>query len=276
MFIKNHLLFEDDGAPMPFQATPHTGGNYKPQYLVIHYTGSANPQSTIDWFLNLQSQVSAHLLIARNGSITQFAPFNKITWHAGKSQWKGLSGLNRFAVGIELVNAGKLIKNGSSWRSQLDRTLIKNGEVMVAAHKNETTTNGWQEYSGRQLESAIEVSTLLVRTYNLFDVVGHDEISPFRKSDPGPAFPMTSFRAKVMGRKNELLDEYKINQQANIRSGPGTTYQELTAPLPKGTPISVLKTEGNWSFVEVRATVNGIMDLEGWVYSRLIGPPVQN
>ena len=74
-----------------------------------------------------------------------------------------------------------------------------------------------------------------------------------------------------MGRLDDTMDEYVTSAELNIRSGPGTIFVPLTIPpMPAGTPVVVLKTEGTWSFVDVQAVVNGVMDLEGWVASKFL------
>ncbi|MXV49817.1 N-acetylmuramoyl-L-alanine amidase [Pedobacter sp. HMF7647] len=270
MKISNHLLFDNEGKQVSFKPTPNKGGRYTPQYLVMHYTAATTAESAISWFMTPIAQASAHLLIDRDGTVTQFAAFNIICWHAGKSQWNGLVGMNQFSIGIELVNAGRLQKSGDKWICPVDQQHVADDEVIIATHKNENTPAAWQQYSGKQLEVAIEIAALLVKTYGLKDVVGHDDISPIRKSDPGPAFPTGSFRSKVMGRKDETIGEFITAEDLNIRSGAGTAFSTLSDPLPKGTKVSLLKSEGTWSFVEVMETVHGIMDLEGWVSSKFL------
>lgn len=269
MQIKNHLLHHDNGTPVSFKATPNKGGRYTPQYLVMHYTAATTAQSAINWFMQPVAQASAHLVIAPDGDITQFAPFNIITWHAGRSQWKGLTGLNQFSIGIELVNGGRLMRSGNKWVCPVDRCVVPDDEVTMATHKNETTQAPWHEYSPKQVEVAVQIAALLVKTYGLKDVIGHDDIAPLRKSDPGPAFPMSSFRSRAMGRRDDTLDEYVTSDELNLRSGPGTSFSILSV-LPKGTVITAMKTEGNWTFADVQATVDGVMDLEGWVSSKFL------
>lgn len=269
MQIKNNRLFDNSGTQVEFVSTPNKGGTYTPQYLVMHYTAATTFDSSLNWFKNPLAQASAHLLIGRDGRITQFAPFNIVTWHAGRSQWRGLVGLNQFAIGIELVNGGKLVRSGDKWLCPVDKKTVPDAEVIMATHKNEAIVAAWQEYTDVQMEVAIEIAALLVKTYGLKDVVGHEDIAPLRKSDPGPAFPMASFRSRAMGRRNEDIDEFITASELNLRAGAGTTFSIL-ATLPAGTPVLILKTEGNWSFVEVLATVNGIMDLEGWVSSKFL------
>ncbi|MEA5260410.1 N-acetylmuramoyl-L-alanine amidase [Arcicella aquatica] len=270
MKILNHLLYTDDGKQVSYRPTPNKAGKYTPSYLVMHYTAATKASGSIAWFLNPTAKASAHLVIDRDGTITQFAPFNIITWHAGVSQWNGLNGLNSYSIGIELVNGGKLAKQGGKWVCPVDKTTVSDDDVIIAKHKNETAENGWQEYSEKQLSVAIDVATLLVKTYQLKDVIGHEDIAPFRKTDPGPAFPMTSFKAKAMGRKDATLDLYKTSTQVNIRKGAGTQFETITDMLPANTKVTVFKREGTWSFVEVLDTVHGLNDIEGWVSSKYL------
>lgn len=270
MKIKNHRLYYNDDKQVPYFLSPNSGGIYRPEYLVMHYTAATTAESAISWFKTPIAQASAHLVIGRDGAVTQCAPFNVVTWHAGKSQWKGIIGLNKSSIGIELVNAGKLVKVGDRFICAVDRKVIDPDDVIKATHKNETTENYWQEYTARQMEVTFEISALLVKQYSLKDVIGHEDISPIRKSDPGPAFPMASLRSRSIGRANESLDEQETNILLNIRSGPGSEFSLLTDPLPKGTRVIKLKTEGNWSFVEVIDVVHGVMDLEGWVSTKYL------
>lgn len=270
MKIKDHLLFDANGNQVDYHPTPNKRGTYKPQYLIMHYTAVTTAQSTINWFLNRQASASAHLLIDRDGSVHQFAPFNEVCWHAGESHWAGLSGLNKYSIGIELVNGGRLTKVGESYICPVDKKTVPNQEVMLATHRNEQTEHPWHEYTEQQLEVAQEIAAVMAHAYRLKDVLGHDDISPIRKSDPGPAFPMKSFRAKALGRENPTIDEYNTAVDLNIRSGPGTGFPVLTQPLPPNTKVLVMKREGNWSFVEVIDVVHGLMDLEGWVFTKYL------
>ncbi|RDV16759.1 N-acetylmuramoyl-L-alanine amidase [Pontibacter diazotrophicus] len=265
MEIKNHVLYDPDNTRITYSHTPNRSGLYVPKYLVMHYTAVTTMQSTVNWFQNPNAQASAHLLIGRDGAIHQFAPFNVVTWHAGRSSWRGLSGLNWHSIGIELVNGGRLVRKGAKWVCPVDGRPVPDDNVVMAVHKNENQVAGWHEYTEQQLEVSLHIASLLVNAYNLQDVLGHEDISPLRKSDPGPAFPMSSFRARAMGRRDETLDEYVTSTDLNIRSGPGAGYSVLSRPLPAGTRVLSLKQEGNWSFVEVLDVVHGIMDLEGWV-----------
>lgn len=270
MKIVNHLLHDNNNQQVDLRLTPNKGGKLNPSYLVMHYTAATLGRGSISWFLNKDAKASAHLLIDRDGTITQFAPFNVVTWHAGQSQWNGLVGLNKHSVGIELVNGGRLARSGLTWICPVDRKAVPDSEVVLARHKNESSESGWHVYTEIQIQTAIEVAALLVKTYELKDIVGHEDIAPHRKSDPGPAFPMGSFRSRAMGRKENEAVIHITSTEVNIRSGPGTHFTPVTDPLPVDTRVEVLKREGNWSFVDVADVVHDLNDLEGWIFSKYL------
>lgn len=265
MKIVNHILQLTNSNPVLFKPTPNKSGKYRPEYLIMHYTASSSFDSAVSWLTNKAAKASAHLIIGKDSKICQLAPFNMVTWHAGISFWNGLDGMNKFSVGIELVNCGRLARSVSGYYCPLDRKVIPNAEVTLALHKNESKESAWESYSEVQLNIATEVSALIYDHYKLKDVIGHDDVSPFRKSDPGPAFPMSSFRSKIAGRKGLDSDTHATTTVLNIRSGPGAGFDLISDPLPKGTKVHVIKTNGNWSFV-----LAADRDLEGWVSSRFL------
>lgn len=197
--IRNHRL-EDNGHPVTFDATTNMGGALDPKYLIIHYTAGLTLDGAVTWFKKPEAKASAHITIGRDGTIVQQVPFNHIAWHAGKSKWDSLVGMNGYALGIELVNAGKLARRADGAWVNWANNVIPDAEVVVLTHKNESQPAGWHVYTQAQLDAAIEVSRALNERYKFFDILGHDDVSPGRKVDPGPAFPMISFEAKVMGR----------------------------------------------------------------------------
>lgn len=199
--IKNHLLEGID-----YKRSPSQSGKIKPKYLVIHYTAGRSYEASLNTLAGPHAKVSAHLLIARDGRISQLVPFNKKAWHAGKSEWKGLTGLNAYSIGIELDNYGKLSKTaGGSWQTYFGKK-VPDDQVIVAKHKHGGKLCGWHTYSEEQLEVLEEVALAIFNHYKLEDVIGHEDIAPGRKTDPGPAFNMDSFRSLLLGRENEEAD----------------------------------------------------------------------
>lgn len=141
--------------------TKNVGGKITPIFIVMHYDAASNATSAINWMTNPSSKVSAHLHISRDGVITQLAPFTTKCWHAGESTWKGYTGLNSYSIGIELQNDGK------------------------------------QPYTDKQLEVAEQVCRALVSAYAIKEIVGHSDIAPKRKVDPGKLFPMARFKKLI-------------------------------------------------------------------------------
>ncbi len=160
--------------------SPNVGGYISPTLIVIHYTGGSSAKSAVNTFLRKASKVSAHVVIGARGSITQMVPFNRRAWHAGKSSWKGRPSCNGFAVGIELVNPGWLASDG-----------------IRARHKSGGPIRTWGLYPDVQVRSCADVCRSLLTYYHIQDIVGHDDVSPGRKTDPGPAWDWPSFLERV-------------------------------------------------------------------------------
>ena len=266
--LRHRLRFED-GTAVPYVVSPNRGGRLQPRYLVMHYTAGGSVAGTVGTLTDPNSRASAHIVIGRDGDVTQLVPFNRIAWHAGHSRWHGLRGLNAYSIGIELDNAGRLERQGNEWRSWFGRTYPR-AEVTEATHKNESRLTGWHVFAPAQIEAAIHIGRLLATHYKLRDVLGHDDISPGRKSDPGPAFPMTSFRSAVMGREWDGIENFETVTRLNIRRGPGADFEKLAAsPLAPGTRLTIEMRQGNWCQVEVLGD-DDLPSETGWVHGDYI------
>lgn len=270
MKIKNHRLLMDDDSPYPFVRSPNQQGKVQHEFLVFHYTSGGSAAGSISWLTDTAAKASAHVVIGRDGSITQLVPFDRVAWHAGTSSWEGFEGMNRYSLGIELDNAGRLVRRGNSWRSWFEKEYDDN-EVIEAVHKYETETAGWHSYTPKQIDSAMDLSVLLMNHYQLRDVLGHEDIARGRKSDPGPAFPMANFRARLQGRKDNHPPIYKTTAVLNIRTGPGTANPTIEgSPLSSDTRIEPLTKQGSWWLVDVLDSSGPTMDMQGWVHSRYV------
>lgn len=274
MKVLNHRLVDNFDNPFAFRDSPNKGGIMTPEYLIMHYTAGGSMDGSVSWLCDPAAKASAHLVIGRDGQIVQLVAFNRVAWHAGQSQWAGRSGLNGSSIGIELDNAGRLERAGSRWVSTITKRVYADDDVLVANHKQDhpgTPPSGWHEYTEAQMEAAFQVGQALMAKYRFKDVLGHEDIAPGRKSDPGPAFPMTSFRGRLMGRADSELDVYRTSADLNVRVGPGTEYAVLPgSPLPVGTRVGVLEQSGVWWRVDVLDAVAGAMDLVGWCHSRYL------
>jgi N-acetylmuramoyl-L-alanine amidase len=263
--IRNHRLVGDRVA---FRATPNTGGVLKPRYLVLHYTAGSSAASSIESLCTKKPQgnASAHLVLARDGAITQLAPFNVVTWHAGVSQWLGVEGLNTASIGVEIDNAGPMNQVGDRYVAWFGREYPAS-EVLLAAHKHGGPVRPWHAYTAAQIERCLELAELLVQHYGLQDVLGHDDIARGRKQDPGPAFPLASIATRALGRGDDAPPRFVVTTDGlNIRKGPDAGADPVAPPLACGTLLRLLEPGSRWSRVEVE----GPSDVEGWVHNHFI------
>lgn len=208
MRVINHKLMQTDGSPVRYEPSPNVSKNRTivPRFLIIHYTAGSSLQSTINWFLNPDAKASSHLLIGRTGETVQMASFNRRAWHAGLSSWGEINDLNSHSIGIELDNAGEMIQlSDGTWRSSFGRK-YPDDEVFMGPHQHDDLNapeSGWHDYTEVQLQACFDAAAALHAKYNFDAVLGHDDISPGRKRDPGPAFAMEAFRARLFGRRTE-------------------------------------------------------------------------
>ena len=269
--IKNHRLAEGQ-SNVPYVQSPNVGGALNPQFLVIHYTASGPGSDIAKYFAKPSAKVSAPLVIARKGNVTQCVPFNVVGWHAGKSVWTDRAGvkhvgLNSNSIGIEIENWGPLRKTGAGWVSWTGAA-VDSGKVIEARHKYGTPDGGWEIFTEAQVEATLRAAIAICDEYGIEEIVGHDDIAPGRKSDPGPAWKMDSFRAKVLGRSDNAMPTFVIRSPTglNIRSGPGIEYALVKPnPLADGTQVLIHEANGNWRLVSV-LDPNGQPDFTGWVH----------
>jgi N-acetylmuramoyl-L-alanine amidase len=269
--IQNHRLVGDQ---VTFRQTPNTGGAMQPRYLVMHYTAGRSLESSVESLCTRKPQgnASAHVVLGRDGRIVQLAAFNVVTWHAGISHWNGLTGLNQHAVGIEMDNAGRLHREGDRYVAWFGKS-YPGDEVLLAEHRHGGGTQPWHTFSEVQIERALELSDALVAHYGLEDLLGHEDVAPGRKTDPGPAFPLQAVRSRVMGRGEDAPRRLIVTASAlNIRGGPGANYDKVAPALRRGTELLLLEPRDRWSLV----AVVGITDVEGWVcndFIEALAPP---
>lgn len=198
MTIQAHKLVEATQLPSP----NHGGKLVDPKYIVVHYTAGRSAASSARWLCDKKSRASAHLVIGREGSLLQLVKFDTVAWHAGQSSWKGLSGLNSASIGLELDNPGIVNRVNGKWRALGLGIDYSDADVVEAPGPNGGPVRGWVLYSQVQLELLESICRELVESYpSIVDALGHSEIAPNRKSDPGGAFDLDTFRSRLFGRE---------------------------------------------------------------------------
>ena len=244
--IRHHRLVGDH---VGFRATPNVGGVLKPRFLVLHYTAGSSAASSIESLCTKKPQgnASAHLVLARDGAITQLAPFNVVTWHAGVSQWLGVEGLNQASIGVELDNAGPMNQVGDRFTAWFGREYPAS-DVLMAAHKHGGGLRPWHAYAEAQITHCLELAELLVQHHSLQDVLGHDDIARGRKLDPVPAFPLASIASRALGRGDDVPARYVVTIDGlNVRKGPDACFDAVATPLARGTLLRLVEPGSRWS-----------------------------
>lgn len=234
-----------------------------PDTVIIHYTAGRSAETSAKFLQDINVKASAHIVIGRKGEIYQIVPFNKIAWHAGVSQYGNRKNFNKYAIGIELDNAGVLTKVGTEYISWFGKKYAANN-VVYAKHRNEQTEKYWHVYTPEQIEACEQVVKLLIAQYGITTILGHEEIAPGRKQDPGPAFPLDKFRTNLLSLNRDQEDTKKyegthkvIASLLNIREGAGTNFKKVAQPLKQGTEVKILEEKDGWCNVETKIT--------GWV-----------
>lgn len=191
-----------NGLAAPFKPSPNVGGALKPEYIVLHDTASGlNDSGSISWLTDKKSKVSAHIVIGRDGRITQLVPFNVKAWHAGQSVWRGRQLLNGFSIGIEIVNPGRLSKIGEGVYKGVC-TLDTNKDHSLLVQHARTAAHGdgyWLAYSDAQIRAVRELCQAICSEYPIKEIVTHWLISPGRKVDTNPLFPLEQLRQSCLG-----------------------------------------------------------------------------
>lgn len=271
--VKNELLFESnengDWNQVEFFPTPNTGGNMNPEYIVIHFTaGSGDARATAAYFQRPEARVSAHLNISMNGEVTQNVPFDTVAWHAGKSRWDNHRNLNSNSIGIEVCNPGPLTITKSGYKAWFGKYYTSD-DIIEAPHPNNPDGEvfGWLPFTEQQVQALISIGTELVKAKNIKECVGHDMISPGRKSDPGPTMNYRVYDLINGSCSDKAMDSvYQVKTSGsslNGRSGPGTTYAVIHTLAP-GDEVEVISRRGSWVFIE---TEDG---KEVWCHSKFI------
>lgn len=196
---------------MKFIPSPHH--NRRPgkiDAIVIHYTSSPTLDGAVAWFLNPESRVSAHYVIGPDGKMVQMVNDKDRAWHAGKSELHGKSNVNDFSIGIELVNWGILEHRGSgdfaAWPEDYTRpySVEELGRPILKDH------TWWAPYPDVQVDACIRLCEMLRSKYQDITsdrIVGHRDISPGRKSDPGQHFPLDKVRQESCPTIDECYQE---------------------------------------------------------------------
>ena len=155
-----------------FRATKRKLNQIK--FIIFHYTGMKKESEAIKRLTDIKSKVSCHYLIKNNGEIVVMVPDLYEAWHAGVSSWKNFKSLNKYSIGIEISNPGH--------------------------------DNNYNKFKKKQSQSLKKLSQFLIKKYRISkkNILGHSDIAPTRKKDPGEKFPWKYFAKSGIGEWHSL------------------------------------------------------------------------
>tara|TARA_B100001559_G_C16343378_1_gene549124 strand:- start:108 stop:839 length:732 start_codon:yes stop_codon:yes gene_type:complete len=229
----------------------HTTINYSPnfdlkkrniteiKFLIFHYTGMKNEKDAINRLTNIKSKVSSHYFIRKDGKILTLVPDLYIAWHAGVSSWKNYKSLNKYSIGIEISNPGHNYK--------------------------------YKKFSKKQINSVLKLSKFLIKKYKINPkfILGHSDISPDRKKDPGENFPWHYLSKRKIGYWHNLNQKkiLKARFQKISKSDKNLFFKNL---YKIGYPKNFNKNKSNYLKLLVNAfqrrfrqeLINGKIDKE--------------
>ena len=150
------MLIDSNGVTIPSEFVGTVNFNMrKPNYVIIHFTAQDSAKQTLKTFTLVKPQVSAHYVVGKDGKVYHLLNDYLRAWHAGISKWGSITDMNSCSIGIEIDN------------------------------------NGNEPFNGIQVKSLLALLAHLKKTYNIpaTNFIGHQDIAPARKPDPGPYFP---------------------------------------------------------------------------------------
>jgi N-acetylmuramoyl-L-alanine amidase len=168
--------FSPDFARADVAASPNFGDRKDvsaPDMIILHYTGMPTAEAAFDWLRRAESEVSSHYFVWEDGRVSQLVAEDKRAWHAGKSFWKGETDINSRSIGIEIANAGH--------------------------------PGGLPEFQPAQIESVIALCRDIIDRRQIAPerVLGHSDVAPVRKVDPGERFPWEALAEAGVGHHVE-------------------------------------------------------------------------
>ena len=214
------------------------------KFIIFHYTGMRNEKEAISQLTNIKSKVSSHYLIKTNGDILTLVPDSYVAWHAGLSSWKKYKSINKYSIGIEISNPG---------------------------HEY-----SYKKFKKKQIKSVLKLSSFLIKKYKIKSnfILGHSDISPDRKKDPGEKFPWKYLSKNKIGFWHNL-NEKKLVKNRNQKIDKSDKDKFIKNILKLGYPKNILYNKNE--YLELLTTafqrrfrqelVNGIIDQECLIIS---------
>ena len=206
-----------------FNYSPNFNSKKRPskeiKFIIFHYTGMKNESDALTRLTEIQSEVSCHYLIKNNGDIVKVVPDLYIAWHAGESSWKNYKSLNQNSIGIEITNPG---------------------------HQH-----GYKKFTAKQIFSILRLSKFLIEKYKIKskNILGHSDVAPHRKKDPGEKFPWEYLSKNKIGIWHTLNKQDLVqNRKLKISKIEESTFFNNLVKI--GYPKKYLKDKDNDKYIK--------------------------
>jgi N-acetylmuramoyl-L-alanine amidase len=207
-------------SPNHGERKPLRGGEERnPDSVILHYTGMSDATKALLWLCNPLSQVSCHYFVFEDGHIFQLVPENRRAWHTGRGEWQGEADMNSASIGIEIAHPGHLIS------ARFDAE----GKPVLSGTPNPFPPPG-PPFPDVQIDAVISLVADIKARWRIPDarILGHSDIAPGRKIDPGETFPWAKLAEAGLGLWPSST-EYR---------GNGPTYR----PGDEGMPVRALQS----------------------------------
>ena len=147
------------------------------KFIIIHYTGMKKESEALKRLSNPKSKVSTHYFIKNNGTVINMVPEDYVAWHAGISHWKNYKSLNKYSIGVEISNPGHNYK--------------------------------YKNFSQKQISSLTKLLKMIIKKYKIKreNILGHSDIAPSRKKDPGEKFPWRKLAKKKISYWHKISEK---------------------------------------------------------------------
>ena len=215
------------------------------KFIIFHYTGMKKEKDAINKLISQNSKVSSHYFIKKDGEILTMVPDLYKAWHAGISTWKNYNSLNKYSIGIEIHNPG---------------------------HDNK-----YDKFTKKQIHSILKLSKFLIKKYNIKSkfILGHSDISPDRKKDPGEKFTWEFLSKKKIGYWHNL-NEKKLQKLRNQKISKSEEKAFVKNLNKIGYSKNLVKKNNHFKKILTTAfqrrfrpkLVNGVIDKECFIISK--------
>ena len=215
------------------------------KFIIFHYTGMNKEANAINKLTKQKYKVSSHYFIKSNGDILTLVPDLYVSWHAGISSWKKYKSINKYSIGIEISNPG---------------------------HDNE-----YKKFSKKQINSVLKLTKFLIKKYKIKSnfILGHSDIAPIRKKDPGEKFPWKFLARNKIGYWHDFNQNY-LSKKRNIKIEKQDKFKFINNLFKIGYSKNKNTFEAKYEKLITKAfqrrfrqeLINGIIDLECLIISR--------